>query len=36
MEAGIIVEVKAEYIASRDSRILFDCARVEYPEYTWV
>ena len=30
------VEVKAEHIHSRDSRILFDAARREYPDVTWV
>jgi len=30
------VEVKAEYISSRDSRILFDAARHAHPELTWI
>jgi hypothetical protein len=30
------IEVKGDYIHSRDSRILFDAARHEHPELTWV
>lgn len=30
------VEVKGEHIHSRDSRILFDAARAEYPSVTWI
>jgi hypothetical protein len=30
------VEVKSEHIHSRDSRILFDAARAEYPSVTWI
>jgi len=29
-------EVKGPHIHSRDSRILFDCARTEYQQYGWV
>ena len=32
----VAVEVKAEYIRSRDGKILFDAARREYPDWTWV
>lgn len=35
-EEKIAVEVKSEHIYSRDSRILFDGARMEHPEITWV
>jgi hypothetical protein len=30
------VEVKGEHIHSRDSRILFDAARAEFPGVTWI
>ena len=30
------VEVKGEHIHSRDSRIMFDAARKENPDHTWV
>jgi hypothetical protein len=30
------VEVKGEHIHSRDSRIMFDAARSQYPGITWV
>lgn len=33
---SLAVEVKGEYIHSRDSRVLFDAARHEYPGITWV
>jgi hypothetical protein len=29
-------EVKGEYIHSRDSRILFDTARMDWPQWTFV
>lgn len=32
----IAVEVKGEYIHSRDSRIMFDMARKLYPSYMWI
>lgn len=35
-DESIVVEVKSEYVHSRDSRILFDCAKQEYPGYTWI
>jgi hypothetical protein len=31
-----MMEVKGEHIHSRDSRILFDAARKEYPNRTWI
>jgi len=33
---GFAVEVKGEFIHSRDSRILFDAARLAHPELTWI
>lgn len=33
---NIAVEVKGEHILSRDSRILFDAARLAHPELTWI
>ena len=32
----VAVEVKGEYVHSRDSAILFDAARHEYPDWTWI
>lgn len=33
---GFAVEAKGEHIHSRDSRILFDAARLAHPELTWI
>ena len=35
-DCATAVEVKGEFLHSRDSRILFDAARKEYPEVTWI
>lgn len=34
--SNIAIEVKAQFIYSRDSRILFDAARLAHPELTWI
>jgi hypothetical protein len=34
--SSMAIEVKGEHVHSRDARILFDAARAEYPELTWV
>lgn len=33
---SVAVEVKGEHVHSRDSRILFDAARLAHPELTWI